>query len=675
MHEARLRAEHRLLVRYQGTDAPLPVALGTPAQIQSAFEAAHRARFGFIDADKPLVVEALSTEVIGASGERVDEIPVNAAPAAAPTPIGTTGLYTVTAGHDGAASCSAPVYLRDTLIEGSRVAGPALIIEPNSSIVVEPGWQAAAKAGNLLLSRTAPLRRTAALGTQADPVLLEIFNNLFMAIAEQMGETLAKTAHSVNIKERLDFSCALFDAGGGLVANAPHIPVHLGSMGDSVRAIIASRRGRMRAGDVFALNAPYNGGTHLPDITVITPVFDAAGEDILFYVAARGHHADIGGITPGSMPPHSRTIAEEGILIDDFQLVEGGRFREAELRALLTAGPYPVRNPEQNVADLKAQAAANARGVQELRRMVDQFGLETVAAYMRHVQDNAEEAVRRVIATLRDGACTVPMDDGHVIRVAVRIDRTARSARIDFTGTSPQHPGNFNAPLSITRAAVLYVFRTLVDDAIPLNEGCLKPLEIVVPEGCLLNPKYPAAVVAGNVETSQLIVDALYAVFGALAASQGTMNNLTFGTAQYQYYETLCGGAGAGPDFDGASAVHTHMTNSRLTDPEVLEHRYPVRVETFAIRRGSGGAGRHRGGDGLLRRLRFREPMRAAILSGRRLTAPFGLDGGGDAAVGRNAVERADGRRETLPGCADIEVAAGDALCIETPGGGGWGRA
>ncbi|MDV3239790.1 MAG: hydantoinase B/oxoprolinase family protein [Gammaproteobacteria bacterium] len=671
---AALSALRRVLVRYRGTDAPLLVDLGPSDEIRRAFKAAHRARFGFVDADKPLIVEALSVEVIAAAAERAGAPSTQAADTTAGEPLGHAELYTVNAARDGEGRCTAPVFARDGLREGAAIVGPAVIVEPNSIVIVEPGWQAGLKDGNLLLTRTAPLARGAAIGTRVDPVLLEIFNNLFMSIAEQMGETLAKTAHSVNIKERFDFSCALFDRDGGLVANAPHIPVHLGSMGDSVRAVLHSRRANMRPGDVFVTNAPYNGGTHLPDITVVTPVFDARGEEILFHVASRGHHADIGGSTPGSMPPRSRRIEEEGILIDDFKLVEAGRFREPELRALLASGPYPARNPDQNVADLKAQAAANEKGAQELRRMVEQFGLKTVAAYMRHVQDNAEESVRRVIGALSDGGFSVAMDDGHVIGVAVRIDRAARRARIDFTGTSPQHPGNFNAPLAITRAAVLYVFRTLVDDDIPLNEGCLKPLEIVVPEGCLLNPRYPAAVVAGNVETSQLVVDALYGALGVMAASQGTMNNLTFGNAAYQYYETLCGGAGAGPDFDGADAVHTHMTNSRLTDPEVLEFRFPVLVETFAIRRGSGGAGRHRGGDGLVRRLRFREPMRAAILSGRRTVAPFGLDGGGDGVVGRNRVERADGTVAELHACDEIDVAAGDALVIETPGGGAYGR-
>jgi 5-oxoprolinase (ATP-hydrolysing) len=673
--EGRMSVLQRLLVRYQGSDTPLPVAFGRPDRIRAAFEAAHRARFGFIDPGKPLVVEALSVEVIGASDGQAGAARPAAAGDKTSGPLAMTDLYTVHAARDGEGRFAAPVHARDGLEEGAVVAGPALVIEPNSTLVVEPGWQARLEGGNLILTRVAPLARSAAIGTRVDPVLLEIFNNRFMSIAEQMGETLARTAHSVNIKERLDFSCALFDRDGGLVANAPHIPVHLGSMGDSVHAIIRGRGARMRPGDVFMMNAPYNGGTHLPDITVITPVFDEPGREILFHVAARGHHADIGGITPGSMPPHSRTIEEEGILIDDFQLVAAGRFREAALRTLLATSDHPARDPDQNIADLKAQVAANEKGVQALAKLVRQFGRAPVAAYMQHVQDNAEESVRRVIGTLRDGEYAVALDDGSEIRVSVSIDRAARAARIDFTGTSGQHPGNFNAPLSVTRAAVLYVFRLLVDDDIPLNAGCLKPLDIVVPEGCLLNPRPPAAVVAGNVETSQLVVDALCAALGVMAASQGTMNNFTFGNERYQYYETLCGGSGAGLGFDGTSAVHSHMTNSRLTDPEVLEFRYPVLVEAFAIRRGSGGTGQWQGGDGVIRRIRFREPMRAAILSGRRRVAPFGLDGGGAAAVGRNHVERADGTWQALAACDETEVAAGDVFVIETPGGGGHGRA
>ena len=545
--------------------------------------------------------------------------------------------------------------------------------------MVEPGWQAATDAGlNLILERTTPLPLRSAIGTDADPIMLEVFNSRFMACAEQMGEALRATAYSVNIKERLDFSCAIFDATGALIANAPHIPVHLGSMGESIRTVIASRgsgedgRG-MKRGDVYMLNAPYNGGTHLPDITVIMPVFLEADDLPAFFVAARGHHADVGGITPGSMPPSSTTVEQEGVLIDDFILVDAGQLRDSATRALFASGAYPSRNVEQNMADLKAQVASCARGASELGRMVSEFGRPVVSAYMGHIQDNAEEAVRRAIAALKPGSFALEMDDGAVIRVRIDVDAAARSAVVDFSGTSGQRPNNFNAPLSITRAATLYVFRTLVDDAIPLNEGCLKPIRMVVPESSMLNPRYPAAVVAGNVETSQALVDCLYGALGVLAASQGTMNNFTFGDDARQYYETIAGGSGAGPGFDGASAVQTHMTNSRLTDPEVLETRFPVLLEGFAIRYGSGGEGANQGGDGAVRRVRFLEPLTAAILSNHRRTAPFGAAGGEAGAVGVNQVERTDGSVESLGATAEVAMAAGDVFVIETPGGGGFG--
>ena len=557
------------------------------------------------------------------------------------------------------------------------IAGPAIIREAVATTVVEPGWTATVDPlANLILRRTTPRSASVAAATAVDPIRLELFNSRFMAVAEQMGFTLQNTARSVNIKERLDFSCALFDPAGALIANAPHIPVHLGSMGQSVRAVIDGRTkdGRgLRPGDMFMLNDPYNGGTHLPDITLIAPVFEEGA--LLAFVAARGHHADIGGITPGSMPPLSRTVDEEGVLIDDVLLVEGGRMREAQARTLLASGSWPARNIDQNIADLQAQAAACASGAEGVLNMVRAFGREPVAAYMGHVLDNAETQVRRVIATLREGAFAYPMDNGAVIRVAVAIDREARTAVIDFTGTSGQLESNFNAPASICRAAVLYVLRTLVDDDIPLNDGCLRPVQIVIPEGCMLNPRYPAAVVAGNVETSQAVTDALYGALGVIAGAQGTMNNLTFGDAGLQYYETICGGSGAGPDFDGTSAVQTHMTNSRLTDPEVLESRYPVLVQSFAIRRGSGGQGRRRGGDGTVRRILFRWPMTASILSEHRRTAPFGLEGGESGKPGRNALERADGSVKELPATAVAQVRAGDVLIVETPGGGGFGAA
>jgi len=650
-----MKAARRALVKYSGADSTLEIEAGDRAQLEVAFAAAHRARYGFT-LERPLVVEAVTVEVAGGGETPVDLLPDT--DRAGPLAPRQAGLYD-----------------RADMRPGDTIDGPAIVAEATATTVIEPGWRAEMdERGNLVLRRTTPRPQRFAAGTRVDPVLLEVFNNLFMSVAEQMGAVLANTAYSVNIKERLDFSCALFDASGDLVANAPHIPVHLGSMSDSVRTVLASRRATMRSGDSFVLNSPYNGGTHLPDITVITPVFDSA-DQVLFCVASRGHHADIGGITPGSMPPDSTSIAEEGVLIDDMALVENGQFREVAMRERLASGPYPARNPDQNIADLQAQLAANAKGVAELTAMVDRYGIETVRAYMGHVQANAEESVRRVLERLSDGAFAVAMDDGAVIRVAVTIDKAARSARIDFSGTSAQRPGNVNAPSAIARAAVLYVFRTIVDDSIPLNEGCLKPLEIVIPEGSMLAPRPPAAVVAGNVETSMAIVDCLMAALGVMAASQGTMNNLTFGDSTRQYYETICGGAAAGPDFDGADAVHTHMTNSRLTDPEVLEWRFPVLVDGFSIRRGSGGTGRHHGGDGVVRRLKFRETMTAAILSDRRRVAPFGIEGGGDGQKGRNAVERADGTVEELPGTARVTMEPGDVIVIETPGGGGWGMA
>jgi 5-oxoprolinase (ATP-hydrolysing) len=580
-----------------------------------------------------------------------------------------------------------PVLDRSGLSHGVLIAGPALIIDPSATTVIEPGWQAEVDAGlNLILTRAVARATRHAIGTEADPVMLEVFNNLFMAVAEEMGVALQNTASSVNIKERLDFSCALFDREGALIANAPHIPVHLGSMGDSIRTIIeargpdasgAPRDGRgMKPGDAYVLNAPYRGGTHLPDITIVMPVFASdADEAPAWYVAARGHHADIGGSAPGSMPPDSRSILEEGVLIDNVLLVDAGRFLEAEMRELLASGPWPARRPDRNISDLKAQVAACARGAAELRRVAGDYGRDVIDAYMAHVQANAEEAVRRLIGRLADGDFRYRMDNGAEVRVAVKVDREARSATVDFTGTSAQQPNNFNAPYSICRAATLYVFRTMVDDSIPMNDGCLRPIMLVVPEGSMLRPNYPAAVVAGNVETSQVITDALFAACRALAPSQGTMNNFTFGNSRHQYYETIAGGAGAGPDFDGASAVQTHMTNSRLTDPEILETRYPVLIERFAIRRGSGGDGRHRGGDGVERHIRFREPMRANILSNRREVAPRGIEGGGDAKPGVNQVVRGDGTVETLSATASAEMRAGDMFVIETPGGGGYGKA
>jgi 5-oxoprolinase (ATP-hydrolysing) len=670
--DAALTTLVRAEIKFAGSDTPLTVPFGPADAMRAAFEALHRLRFGFFADDKALLVETLEAEAVAVSGQAPSTF-TGSATALAPTAITRVPVRMAGTAHE------APVYRRSDFGPGAAVDGPALVLEDTGTTVVEPGWRASADAAlNLILERTVPLPARKAMGTDVDPIMLEVFNSRFMACAEQMGEALRATAYSVNIKERLDFSCAVFDATGALIANAPHIPVHLGSMGESIRTVIASRgRGTdgrgMQRGDVYMLNAPYNGGTHLPDITVIMPVFLDADDVPAFFVAARGHHADVGGITPGSMPPASRTVEEEGVLIDDFLLVDAGHLRDAEARTLFASGRYPSRNVDQNLADLKAQIASCARGTDELTRMVSEFGRPVVTAYMEHVQNNAEEAVRRAIAALKPGSFALEMDDGAVIRVRIDVDPTTRSAVVDFTGTSAQLPNNFNAPLSIARAATLYVFRTLVDDAIPLNEGCLKPIRLIVPEGSMLNPRYPAAVVAGNVETSQAVVDCLYGALGVLAASQGTMNNFTFGDETRQYYETIAGGSGAGPGFDGTAAVQTHMTNSRLTDPEVLETRFPVLLEEFSIRRGSGGDGANRGGDGAVRRVRFLEPLTAAILSNHRRTAPFGLSGGEDGAVGDNRVERVDGKAEPLGATAEVSMGIGDVFVIETPGGGGFG--
>ena len=666
--------QRRAHIKYEGTDTTLNLTFGTVAEMTRSFESAYLGRYSFLMPERALVVEAVAVEA--SSGES------NAPPMHLPVRAGNRDSSITPAAEaqvqmfsDGAHH-STPLYRVENLQPGNRIPGPAIITDANATTVVEPGWQAEVTAqGHLLLTRNTPRAARTAIGTTADPVLLEIFNNLFMAIAEQMGVTLANTAYSVNIKERLDFSCALFDAQGNLIANAPHMPVHLGSMGESVRWVIRDNAARMRAGDVYMLNDPYRGGTHLPDITVITPIYNNGGSSLLFYVGSRGHHADIGGITPGSMPPDSRHIDEEGVLITNFLLVENGRLRETETRALLAGARYPSRNIEQNLADLRAMIAANQKGVTELARIVGEFGLEAVHRYMGHVQDNAEESVRRVIGALKDGAFSYAMDDGAIIRVSIRINHAARSAVIDFTGTSAQRDSNFNAPSAVAMAAVLYVFRTLVDDDIPLNAGCLKPLQVIIPEGCMLNPRHPAAVVAGNVETSQCVTDALYGALGAMGASQGTMNNFTFGNAQHQYYETVSGGGGAGPGFDGSSVVQTHMTNSRLTDPEVLEWRFPVLLESFEIRQGSGGTGRTRGGNGAIRRVRFLQPMTAAILSSHRRVPPYGMAGGKPGAIGRNYVERMNGDTLELGGCDQAEMRAGDVFVIETPGGGGFGMA
>jgi 5-oxoprolinase (ATP-hydrolysing) len=668
----------KLHLKYQGSDSALMVNFaGNLEEMQAEFEALHRQRYSFIMPDKSLIVEAVSVEVVETMNVPDESIVANSrdAESIAMQPISTVQMYVAGEWRE------TPVYRREDLRSGDRISGPATIVEATGTNIIEPGWEATITENNdLILNRRSTeidadrIRVNSCLSAvKSDPVLLEIFNNLFRAIAEQMGVTLQNTSSSVNIKERLDFSCAIFDRNGQLVANAPHIPVHLGSMSESVEALILAQIHTIKPGDVYVSNNPYNGGTHLPDITAITPVFDNSSSLPLFYVASRGHHADIGGITPGSMPPNSKIVTEEGILLDNFQLVSEGNFRESELLEILTAGDLPVRNPAQNIADLQAQVAANNRGVAELLKMVEHYGLETVQAYMGFVQDNAEESVRRVIEVLKDGEFTYPMDSGGQIKVAITINKSARRAKIDFTGTSPQQFNNFNAPAAVCKAAVLYVFRTLVDDDIPLNAGCLKPLEIINPAGCMLNPRYPAAVVAGNVETSQNITDALYCALGAIASSQGTMNNFTFGNNRYQYYETICGGSGAGADFDGTDAVQTHMTNSRLTDPEVLEWRFPVLLESFAIRANSGGNGAHRGGNGVVRRVRFLEDMTAGILSGRRVISPCGLHGGESGKVGRNYVERFDGNVEELGSTASVEMRSGDVFVIETPGGGGYG--
>jgi 5-oxoprolinase (ATP-hydrolysing) len=666
--ERQITVRLRAHIRYAGTDTPLVVEAGPLAAMKAAFEAAHRARFGFIDDTKALVIEAASAEAIG-GGATFAEPSHAMTTAPLPAPIRHTRFYSSGRWHD------ANVFVRDQVAPGHHIDGPAIIIEPHQTIVVEAGWRAAVTNKNhLLLERVVPIQRAHAIGTHADPVMLEVFNNLFMSIAEQMGVSLQNTAYSVNIKERLDFSCAVFAADGTLVANAPHMPVHLGSMDRAVETIIRENAGAIAPGDVYAINAPYNGGTHLPDITVCTPVFDDGGREILFWVASRGHHADVGGISPGSMSPNATTIAEEGVYIDNFKLVDGGRFCEQELHDLLTGVKYPARNPVQNINDLKAQIAANEKGVRELRKMVTQFTLPVVRAYMAHVQDNAAESVRRVIDALRDSEFSYEMDQGTVIKVKITVDRDKREATVDFTGTSPQQPTNFNAPEPVTRAAVLYVFRVMVNDDIPMNAGCLRPINIIIPKRSMLSPEYPAAVVAGNVETSQAVTNCLFGALGALAAAQGTMNNLNFGNDTYQYYETICSGSPAGPGFPGTDAVHTHMTNTRLTDPEILEFRYPVVLEDFHVRAASGGRGRWNAGDGVRRTIRFLERMDCTILSGHRRVRPFGLDGGEAGQAGENSVRRNDGRIETLAGCDATVIEAGEAIIIRTPTAGGYGH-
>jgi len=689
--EDRVVVVRRVHLRYDGTDSALIVAASTLPDMKAAFDAEYLKRYSFLMEQRGLVIEAVSVEAIG-SGEPAIEnarsIPVRSG---SMTARATARMFSESQWRD------TPLYARDDLRPGDVIEGPAIIAEANATTIVEPDWRATVtELDHVVLNRARARLQRKAIGTVADPIMLEVFNNLFMSIAEQMGLRLQNTAYSVNIKERLDFSCALFDASGNLIANAPHMPVHLGSMGESIKTVMRENAGTMKAGDAYAINDPYHGGTHLPDVTVITPVFDRAGAEILFYVGSRGHHADIGGTTPGSMPPFSTSLDEEGVRFINFKLVDGqgagtvhrpGRIREAELIALLTSGRYPARNPQQNLADLRAQIAANEKGREELLKMVEHFGLDVVCAYMQHVQDNAEESVRRVVTQLKDGAFEYPLDNGALIKVCITVDKAERSATIDFTGTSAQLPNNFNAPSAVCYAAVLYVFRTLVDSDIPLNAGCLKPLRVVIPEGSMLNPVYPAAVVAGNVETSSCITDALYGALGVMAAAQGTMNNFTFGNDRYQYYETISGGSGAGlrtldsdgqikgdDGFNGTDVVQTHMTNSRLTDPEVLEFRYPVRLDSYEIRAHSGGAGRWHGGNGGTRRLRFLEPMTASILANHRSIAPFGMSGGAPGEPGRNWIERIDGRIEHMGHIGSAEMNVDDVVVIQTPGGGGFGK-
>ena len=661
-----IEINRRAHIRYKGSHQALEVEFGTESEMHKRFNAAHKARFGFVPETRDLVIEALAAEAVGGASETADREMKASDQLSEPV----DHILMVVNGERRVV----PLFDRETMRPGQSADGPAIIKEATGTNIIEPDWRAEINTyGHLILTRSAPMQRAEAIGTSADPIMLEVFNNLFMSIAEQMGATLANTAYSVNIKERLDFSCALFDPTGGLVANAPHVPVHLGSMSESIRTIIRLNPD-MKPSDVFVLNAPFNGGTHLPDVTVITPVFDDGGQQALFYVASRGHHADIGGKTPGSAPPDSTHIQEEGVLIDNFKMIDGGHFREAETRALLASGPYPCRNIDENMADLAAQVAANETGVREVRKMIAQFGLDVVHAYMGHVQDNAEESVRRAITSLTDGSFHYELDNGEFIRVAIRVDREKREAEIDFTGTAEKNPYNYNAPLAVCHAVVLYVFRTLVGSDIPLNEGCFKSLRIIAPEGSMINAQYPSAVIAGNTEVSQLTCNAMMGALGVMAGSQATMNNYVWGNDRLQNYETICGGTGAGPDFDGCSAIQTHMTNTRSTDPEVLEWRFPVRLLEYSIRHGSGGAGRHKGGDGITRRMQFMEQMTCTTLCSHRRIPPFGVAGGAPGDVGREWVERVNGEHVALQGNDQCEVYPGDIFVMQTPGGGGYGK-
>lgn len=662
-----IRIEQRAHLRYDGSHQPIEVEFGSEEQMRERFDDAHKARYGFVAPSRELTIEMVAVEAIGETGRISDEEQalVNTAPSA----VDKVQMRSAANWHES------PLYVREEMKPGQTVKGPAIITEKTGTNIVEIGWQATInKYGHLILERYEPRPIEHAIGTTVDPVMLEVFNNLFMSIAEQMGVTLANTAYSVNIKERLDFSCALFDPAGNLVANAPHVPIHLGSMSDAVRTVVREVGDTMRSGDAYVLNSPFNGGTHLPDVTVITPVFDAAGKDILFFVASRGHHADIGGKTPGSGPPDSKHIEEEGVVIDNFKLVETGRFRLAETRELLASGRYPCRNIDQNIADLEAQVAANETGVREVRKMITNFGLDVVQAYMRHVQDNAEECVREVIDQLKDGSFSYPLDTGAHIQVAITVDKVKREATIDFTGTSMQGDDNYNAPLPVVYSSVLYVFRAMVGINIPLNQGCLKPLNIIAPVGTIINAQYPAAVISGNTEVGQSATDCLIGALGIMAGSQGTMNNFIWGNERIQNYETICGGSGAGPGFDGTNAVQVHMTNTRMTDPEVLEMRFPVRVEEFAIKHGTGGKGKYTGGSGITRRVRFFEDLTVTLLTGHRITQAYGAAGGEPGACGHNAVEQLDGTIKELAPNDQYELKAGEAMLMQTPGGGGWGK-
>ena len=674
--EDRISLVRKVHMRYAGTDNPLLIDPDPDNTVMvKRFEDVHFQHYGYIAPNRKLVIEAVSVEAIGSNEKPDDTFAEDAAP------MGASDGSEASDDSDKASMFVAgkwqvvPIIYRDGMAPGRAIDGPAIIAEETATTVIEHGWRAEITAhGDCVLTRFIPRPKREAIGTKVDPVMLEIFNNLFMNIAEQMGATLANTAYSVNIKERLDFSCAIFAPDGSLVANAPHVPVHLGSMGASIKTVIRENTGRMKPGDAYVVNAPYNGGTHLPDVTVISPVFNAEGLEILFYVASRGHHADIGGRTPGSAPPDSTSIHEEGVLIDNFLMVEYGVLREKETLELLNSGEYPCRSPAQNMADLEAQVAANSTGVHEVMKMIEQFGLDVVQAYMQHVQDNAEESVRRVLNRLTSGKFAYPMDNGCRIQVKIDVDKETREAVIDFTGTSSQFEGNYNAPTAVCLAAVLYVFRCLVDDEIPLNEGCLKPLKVIVPPRSILSPEYPAAVIAGNTEVSQCVTDALFGALGVLASSQGTVNNFVYGNDEYQNYETICGGTGAGPNHPGTSAVHSHMTNTKMTDPEVLEWRFPVRVDNFSVRSGSGGKGKYEGGEGIVREVTFLKAMKMTLLTSHRHTDPYGLAGGSAGARGHNFVRRLDGRIDELAGNAETDMAPGDTFIMETPGGGGFGE-